>query len=318
MTILDEAKSRLEILKTKGAEWLAVLDVLKFFGKRIDDIEKMEGPAGPPGERGLVGDRGEPGEPGPKGLDGRDGQPGRDGKPGKTGPKGDRGPEGKTGPMGPSGKPGPKGDRGERGENGKDGSPDSPEQVRDKLKSLQDDERLPASAIKDIPTVIRELPNFIFGGGGGQVKDILAGTGITISKSDSGKFIVSGPSPTVDIAFVIDGGGSAITTGMKGYLEIPFACTITAATLLADQSGSIVVDIFKCTYSQFDAGSTHPVSGDKITASAPPTISSTTKSQDTTLTGWTKAITAGDILAFNVNSITTCQRVTVSLTVTKS
>jgi hypothetical protein len=120
------------------------------------------------------------------------------------------------------------------------------------------------------------------------------------------------------LEFVIDGGGSAITTGMKGYIQVPWACTINQSTLLADQSGSIVVDVWKCSYSNFDAGSTHPVSGDKITASAPPTISSATKAQDSTLTGWTTSLAAGDILGFNVNSITTCTRVTISLKVAKS
>jgi len=47
------------------------------------------------------------------------------------------------------------------------------------------------------------------------------------------------------IIFIIDGGASAITTGEKGHLEIPFACTIQQVTMLADQSGSIVVDIWK-------------------------------------------------------------------------
>lgn len=115
------------------------------------------------------------------------------------------------------------------------------------------------------------------------------------------------------ITFIIDGGGSTITTGVKGYLEIPFACTITRATALADQSGSIVVDIWKDTYANYP-----PVDADSITASAPVTISSATKSQDATLTGWTTSITAGDILGFNVDSITTCQRVTISLRVTKT
>lgn len=119
------------------------------------------------------------------------------------------------------------------------------------------------------------------------------------------------------IEVVIDGGGSAITTGLKGYLNLPIAGTITEAKLLADQSGSIVVDVWKCTYAQFDAGATHPVSGDKITASAPPTISSATKSEDTTLTGWTTSFSAGDILAFNVNSATSITRVTLSLKYTK-
>lgn len=133
-----------------------------------------------------------------------------------------------------------------------------------------------------------------------------------------GTWASAGVSGTViGLEFIIDGGGSTITTGIKGYLEIPFACTINQATLLGDQTGSVVVDIFKCTYAQFDASATHPVAADKITASAPPTISATTKSQDATLTGWTTAINAGDILAFNVNSVSSMTRVTVSLKVTR-
>jgi hypothetical protein len=114
------------------------------------------------------------------------------------------------------------------------------------------------------------------------------------------------------ITFIIDGGGSAITTGIKGYIEIPFSCTIEQVTLLADQSGSIVVNIWKDIYANFP-----PAVGDKITASAPPTIATAEKSQDATLTGWTKSISAGDILAFNVDSCTTITRVTLSLKVKK-
>ena len=113
------------------------------------------------------------------------------------------------------------------------------------------------------------------------------------------------------IEFIIDGGGTTITTGVKGYLEIPFACTINRATILADQSGSIVVDIWKDTYANYP-----PVDGDSITASAPVTISSATKNQDSSLSGWTTSISAGDILGYNVDSISTCERVTVSLKVT--
>lgn len=114
------------------------------------------------------------------------------------------------------------------------------------------------------------------------------------------------------IEFIIDGGGSAITTGIKGDLEIPFNCTIEQVTLLADQSGSIVIDIWKDTYANFP-----PTVADTITAAAKPTITTATKSQDATLTGWTKSITKGDILRFNVDSITTVQRVTLSLRVRK-
>ena len=112
----------------------------------------------------------------------------------------------------------------------------------------------------------------------------------------------------VAITFIIDGGGSAITTGEKGHLEIPFKCEIQRVTLLADQSGSIVIDIWKDTYANFP-----PTDADSITSAAPPTITTAVKSQDATLTGWTKEIAAGDILAFNVDSITTIERVTLTL-----
>jgi hypothetical protein len=115
------------------------------------------------------------------------------------------------------------------------------------------------------------------------------------------------------ITFIIDGGGSAIATGEKGHLEIPFACTITGWTILADQSGSIVVDVWKDTYANFP-----PTVADTIAGSEKPTLSSAQKNQDLTLTTWTTSIAAGDILAFNVDSCTTVTRVTISLKVTKA
>ena len=115
------------------------------------------------------------------------------------------------------------------------------------------------------------------------------------------------------VNFVIDGGGSAITTGVKGDLVIDYACTINSATLLADQSGSIVIDIWKDTYANFP-----PTVADTITASAKPTLSGAQKSQDTTLTGWTTSIAAGETLRFNVDSVATVQRVTLSLKVTRT
>lgn len=115
------------------------------------------------------------------------------------------------------------------------------------------------------------------------------------------------------INFVIDGGGVVIATGVKGDVVIDFAATITKWTLLADQSGSIVVDIWKDSYANFP-----PVVGDVITASAKPTISGATKGQSSTLTGWTTAIAAGDVLRFNVNSAATITRATLALTITRT
>jgi hypothetical protein len=117
-----------------------------------------------------------------------------------------------------------------------------------------------------------------------------------------------------NVVVTFDGGGSALTTGaQKVYLTVPYAGTITSATLLADQSGDIVIDIWNDTYANFP-----PTVADTITASAKPTLSSAQKSQDSTLTGWTTAITAGDILEFNIDSAATVTKVILELAITKT
>lgn len=121
----------------------------------------------------------------------------------------------------------------------------------------------------------------------------------------------------IEIPF--DGGGAVITNGTLYEVEVPFNCTIEQVTMLSTISGSLVVDIYKTSYSDYDGGSTHPVSGDKITASAPPTISSAYKSQDSTLTGWTKGLSRGDVLRFIVTGTpASIQKCTVSLSVSRN
>ena len=115
------------------------------------------------------------------------------------------------------------------------------------------------------------------------------------------------------LEFVIDGAGSAITTGIKGDLQVPFGCTITAVTLLADVSTTTVIDLWKDTYANFA-----PTDADSITASAVPTITAAIKSTDSTLTGWTKTVTAGDIVRFNVDSNDNATRVTIVIEYTKT
>ena len=111
---------------------------------------------------------------------------------------------------------------------------------------------------------------------------------------------------------VLDGGGSAITTGVKGETQIPYTCTITEWTILLDQSGSIVIDIWKDTYANYP-----PTVADTITAAAKPTVTTATNNTSTTLSGWTTSVTAGDTVRFNVDSITTATRATLLVYCTK-
>lgn len=105
-----------------------------------------------------------------------------------------------------------------------------------------------------------------------------------------------------------DAQSSAIVPGLKGYLEVQMALTINSWKLMADQSGSAVVDIWKVPFASFP-----PNSGNTITGSAPPTLTAAQSATSSTLTGWTTTINKGDILAFNVNSNATCQQITISL-----
>jgi len=122
--------------------------------------------------------------------------------------------------------------------------------------------------------------------------------------------VVSTAIKTRQIGITIDGGGSVLTTGVKGYKSFPVAGTITGVRLLADQSGSIVIDIWKDTYANYP-----PTVADTITAAAKPTISATNKAENLTLVGWTTGITAGDIFGFNIDSVATITRITLELTI---
>lgn len=114
------------------------------------------------------------------------------------------------------------------------------------------------------------------------------------------------------LVFIIDGGGEIITTGVKGYLRIPFSGIIDRVTLTADQAGSVQVDIWKSSYADFP-----PADANSITGGHEPKITASNKYEDASLTGWTTSLNEGDILAFNVDSVTSITRVTVNLHVRK-
>ena len=108
---------------------------------------------------------------------------------------------------------------------------------------------------------------------------------------------------------VFDGAGASLHNGMQGDVSVPFDSTIIEWVLLADQAGSLVINIWKDVLASYP-----PTVADKITASAPPTLSSADHAEDSTLAGWTTAVTAGDTIRFNIDSVTTIQRATLALT----
>ncbi len=137
-------------------------------------------------------------------------------------------------------------------------------------------------------------------------------TGTGFVRAASGVASVSTLKRTVGM--LIGDGTNVISTGVQGFVSCPVAGTITKVRLLssdaASTSGSIVVDVWKDTYANYP-----PTVADTITASAKPTITTATKSEDSTLTGWTTSVSAGDVFGFKVDSVTSLKRVTVELTI---
>lgn len=118
--------------------------------------------------------------------------------------------------------------------------------------------------------------------------------------------------PKGGVGITIDGGGSTVTTGDKGYTVVPYDAEIQRWSIVADRTGSCVVDVWKSTYSGFPLSAANSICGN-----SKPTLTSAQKSQGTSLSGWTTTISAGDIIGFNVDSVSTVQRVNLLLWVVR-
>lgn len=139
------------------------------------------------------------------------------------------------------------------------------------------------------------------GGTGGSVTNIVL-TGGTIEG-------IGASSGTVEFmsafGITIDGASSVPSTGSWGFIQVPYPATITGWTVLADQPGSAVVQVKKCTFAQF------PTNSD-ITGGSPPTLSGTQAAQNSSLP-WVTAVAGGDIFEFLLTSVSSVTRLTVTI-----
>ena len=138
--------------------------------------------------------------------------------------------------------------------------------------------------------------------------DLVPLTEITGPAGPAGPVGPPGPASSAYFGAVFDGGGDVIAVGAQCDVRVPYGCTITKVSLLADQVGSIVVDVWADIYANYP-----PTAGDSITAAAKPTISAGNKSEDATLAGWSTSIASGTVIRFNVNSCSGIERATILL-----
>ena len=227
------------------------------------------------GTDGVQGAQGpsEEGTQGPQGIEGTDGNQGPQGDLGTDGAQGfqgDLGTDGVQGPQGDLGTDGVQGPQGSQGDTGPQG-----------LTGVQ--------------------------GWQGENPGAQGSQGSQGWQGRQGWQGVEDSTPRA-VGITIDGGGAVITTGVKGYVQVPFAGTLSRWTLLADVVGDLVIDVWSESYA--DAP---PTVADTIASNQKPTLSGVIKNELTALTNWTTAVTAGDVFGFNVDSATTVTRATLIL-----
>lgn len=124
--------------------------------------------------------------------------------------------------------------------------------------------------------------------------------GAELCNDANGNATTSGcTAPGVPHSISIPIAGNPILTGTSS-VGIPgtanFSCTINKAQITGNASGAITVDIWK-------AAGAVPSGGNKISASAPVTLSSAQLNQNSPLTGWTTAVSTGDVFWASVASV---------------
>jgi hypothetical protein len=113
-----------------------------------------------------------------------------------------------------------------------------------------------------------------------------------------------------DIEYVIAGGGVAITTGIKGYLRVPWAATIASWGVMGDQTGSISIDILRLNNGV-------PIAS-MIGGGTKPNLSAQQANLAVAPSGWSStSLVQNDWIAFNVTSAATVTQVTIDLALAK-
>lgn len=124
--------------------------------------------------------------------------------------------------------------------------------------------------------------------------------------------------PLANIRIDIGDGTNDILNGTTGYsAPLPWSGEIIGWDIVENSptpnDASISVEIWKDSSANYP-----PTSADKISASAPITLTNEKIASSMTLTGWTTAVVAGDCIGFQVASTSNTKRVQISLKVLRA
>ena len=142
----------------------------------------------------------------------------------------------------------------------------------------------------------------------GVMEEISIGTGLQLNTGTGTLTATATPSAplTETLGTTVDGSGGTVTVGLKGYIKVPYACTITGWTVIsttATPNQAIQFDIWRnagALPTSAAANSLIGAGGTKPQLSAIPAGQQLRNSVN--LNNWSTSLAAGDYLAFRVDS----------------
>lgn len=167
-------------------------------------------------------------------------------------------------------------------------------------------------SVTDIVATSSSVVTVSFSGAArGTIRVSTGGMGPTGATGATGPTGATGGSSRV-IGFKFDGGGSALSGTLTGCKVIQASGTITGVYTFGSISGSATVGIRTIAYASY-VGIAGYSGYTSIVASAPPSLVSAFTYSDSTLTGWTTALTKGQYFCVQLSSPTTVTDVTVEV-----
>lgn len=108
------------------------------------------------------------------------------------------------------------------------------------------------------------------------------------------------------ITATFDGGGAALVPGTVCYTRLPYGFTASKWSIIADQAGSLVLDVWVDSYANG-----LPTNADTVTNGHEPALTASATGEDADLADWSDvAWASGQIVAINIDSCTTITRAT--------
>lgn len=107
--------------------------------------------------------------------------------------------------------------------------------------------------------------------------------------------------------FVVDNGNSLIVPEQVDYVRVPYAGKLLDWSIIADQEGSVVIDVWK------SSENTVPVSGNSICNALKPTLVNATTSVMTAIAWTDNTFSQDDVFGFHVVSVSGLKKFRLSI-----